>query len=211
MKSKKKTPSKLKIMILEGAWEKPTQQPQILPFFNALAAAQGDYLVMYRTFRNNDDIKYYVNKLEKNGEYLLYFSCHAKDLKLQPAGKANKIELNELLDALKGAKKKHAIKYIHFGCCEMVSKNDCKKSLGEFMNASGAQWASGYTKDIDWIPSTLLDLAIIEEILCYAHFGEGKHKLKIVEFLKTYGSLVKSIGFRALTNLGAEKQTLVPG
>lgn len=196
--------SKAPIIILEGTWWKNNEVPQVLPYFNALANSEGGIDLSYRTIRSSDDIGYYVSKIPKNAGAMLYFACHGEDLHLKPAGGRAKIPHSELLAAL-GKAKAGAVSFVHFSCCEMIDPKDERDTHQKILDATRAKWSSGYTKDVDWLQSMLLELALVNEIFSPQHNvvdgGKAKINTRAKAFLETYEQLARKLGFSALSKV----------
>lgn len=136
---------------------------------------------------------------------MLYFACHGKDLQLIPSDERYPITSTALIDALSHAKDR--VSFVHFGCCEMVDPNSRHKTHKDILDASGAKWASGYTKSVDWLKSMFLDLALVSEIFAPQHsISDGRkvrHKKRTEEFVRMYEQLARELGFSALSTVTA--------
>jgi hypothetical protein len=70
------------------------------------------------------------------------------------------------------------------------------------LEATGAHWASGYTEDVDWLQSTLLDMALVADV--FQPFIDARKKMgpKIKHnagrFIRDYAQVARSLGFSAL-------------
>ncbi len=137
---------------------------------------------------------------------MLYFACHGEALHLMPAGRRDKIDQVELLDAL-GKAKEGAISFVHFGCCEMIDPDLRRVTHQKILDATGAKWASGYTTSVDWLQSTLLDLALVTEVFVpYCASPDGritKPKKTAQAFVDSYEQLARALGFSALSQFTA--------
>lgn len=200
---------KARVIILEGSWSHEHEIPQILPYFQALAVTHPDDIeISHRTFRNVDDIAFYASQIKKNEGVLLYFASHGCDGMLQPSGDVS-IALSAVADALAGAKE-GAISFVHFGSCEMVSHRRRRESHVAIMEACGAKWVSGYTKSVDWLPSTFLDLMLVSSIFMPQH-GETDGRAARInhnasDFFEMYEQTARHLGFSALSrNATGEK------
>lgn len=184
--------------VLEGTWWSNREVPQILPFFLALENSGTNINLSHRTFRNADDIEYWVSRIPKNEHAFLYFACHGENQMLIPSDARQPIKNKELLNALRRAKP-GAIDFLHFGCCEMIDGENRRKSLESYLKASQAKWVSGYSQAIYWLKSTLLDLALISELAVPFHEAGKKKNARLSfkgrKFLKEYEQLVRSQGF----------------
>lgn len=194
---------KARIIILEGSWDKVHEVPQILPYFQALAVTHpNDIEIAHRTFRNVADIEFYVSQIEKNEGVMLYFACHGCKGVLEPSGDT-KIPLKEVAASLETAKP-GAIAFVHFGSCEMVLPGQRRESHEIIMNACGASWVSGYTKSVDWLPSTFLDLMMATSIFAPQHGAKDGRAKRIhhnaKDFFELYEDTARHLGFSALSN-----------
>jgi hypothetical protein len=199
--------------MLEGTWWSNREVPQVLPYFEALVKSGNRINLSHRTFRNAEDIAYWVSKIRKNEKAFLYFACHGENQNLVPADGRSPISNNKLLECLETAKE-GAIEFIHFSCCEMLSRNNRRESLERYLKSSGAKWASGYSESADWLQSTLLDLALVADLAVPYHNDGKKKNVKLSfrgrSFLKDYEQLVRSLGFSGAYNNGRGKVELFP-
>ncbi len=206
---------KAPVYIFEGTWWSKKETPLVLSYFQALAASHGDIDLSHRTIRSVADIEYYVKRLSKGERAFVYFACHGEQMYLRPADARSRIAPEQLYEALATAKD-GAIGYLHFGCCEMVESAPGKRraSLARLMNASGARWVSGYTKEIDWLRSTLLDLALVSEF--YAAFPRGRKRggprvdTVARAFLASFDQLARGLGFSGMSRAASGKTRLFP-
>lgn len=192
---------KARIIILEGAWSDEHELPQILPYFQALAVTHDDIEIAHRTFRNADDIAFYVSQIGKNEGVMLYFACHGYKGALQPSA-GTQITLDDVETAL-GKAEAGAIAFVHFGSCEMVIHGRRRESHLKIMQACGAKWVSGYTKPVDWLPSTFLDLMLVAGIYAPQH-GQSDGRAKRINhnansFYEMYEQTARTLGFSALS------------
>ena len=201
---------RVSLYVLEGAWDKPHEAPQVLPYFEAYANTFRAIDFNHRTFRCIEDVEYYVSRLPKGKRAFLYFACHGEVGSLIPSDAKNKIPSAKINNALSRAKE-NAIGFVHFGCCSYVraEPNARRATLSAIQSASGAAWVSGYTTDVDWLPSTLLDLALINDI--YVPWAreptqKAKHEKRINVFSKSYAELCKALGLSALNNVSGNEK-----
>lgn len=195
---------KAKIVILEGTWWSSHEVPQVLPYFDALANTNKQIDLSHRTFRNVEDIEYYVGQIKRNAGVFLYIACHGKELSLKPAGNSPAIELTEIASALENAKP-GAIEFIHFACCEMINPDARRETHQKVLDASGARWVSGYTVEVDWIQSMFLELALVTELFVGQKVSNDGRvtqlKRRASRFYDDYEQLARRLGFSALTRL----------
>ena len=118
------------------------------------------------------------------------------------SGRRSRIARAKLLDALAAAKH-DSIGFLHFGCCEIVDRRERRRSLEELLQASGSRWVSGYTQAVDWLRSTMLDLALVAEFYVQFHRSRGRCgprlKAPARQFVSDYEQLARSLGFSGLS------------
>lgn len=195
---------KAPVVILEGTWWSNHEVPLVLPYFHALSSSHGGIRLSHRTIRSVEDIAYYVKKIPTNAGTLLYFACHGEDLCLKPTGERGKISQGSLLSALSEAKD-GAISFVHFGCCEMIDPKNRRDTHEKIMEATKAKWSSGYTTSVDWLSSTLLDLALVTEVFVpqrgVADGRKAKLKKRASSFVNGYEQLARQLGFSAMSQV----------
>lgn len=203
------------LYIFEGAWDSPLEAPLVLPYLMAYAGSHREIKVYHRTIRNAADIAYYVSKIPKGNRSFLYIACHGEPGLLDPSDGRSKITLQAVVDSLSKAKE-DSVSFLHFGCCEFIKADDRIDERIELLKSlSGATesvWTSGYTKDIDYLSSTLLDLALISEV--YVPWRKNPRQKAnaqkaALSFYSAYSQLASSLGFVALSSL-REKNSLFP-
>jgi hypothetical protein len=125
-------------------------------------------------------------------------------MELMPSGKKSKILQHDLVEALSKSKE-NAISFVHFGCCEMVEPGARRESLEKIMHVTGAAWVSGYAREVDWLSSTFLDLALVTEVFVpYYGATDGRSaplKRNAKNFISDYEQLARTFGFSALSKV----------
>lgn len=200
------------VYILEGTWWSTREVPQILPYFDALARSHRGIQLSHRTIRSADDIEFWLKKIPKDSGAFVYLACHAERQQLQPVDRASAISWARLLDAL-SVIRDGAVDFLHFGCCEMIAY-DRRKSHHELAERSGARWTSGYQDPVDWLQSTLLDLALVAEL--FVPWAEDRKNFdpklskRADAFLDTYDQLARNLRFSGATRNTGGQEFLVP-
>jgi hypothetical protein len=193
---------KATILILEGAWWSKNEPPMVLPYFQAYEQSHADVKINHRTFKNADDIAYYIKALPKNSQTLVYFACHGETSALLPSDGRQKIDLNKLCEILKDVCIDDKVAFLHFGSCSFIDSNSRRKNLEFLMNASNARWVSGYTKNIGWLESTFLDLVFVSEVFRPFFKSKDQRNNPITKlgdgFVNRYEQLARALGFTAL-------------
>ena len=200
--------------IFEGTWWRAHELPQVLPFLQILEGIDYGLSLSHKTFRSADDLRYWFKRIPKNDRAFVYLACHAEGGDLQPVDRRSRVTRDELLDALRSAKD-GAIEFLHIGACESVTDGDRRRSLSALADASGARWVSGYVSEVDWLPSMLLDLAIVGKLyLPFYHDGRARRpqlQRRAADFIRTYEQFSRGLGFSGLARSGGAADKLVPG
>jgi hypothetical protein len=200
--------------IFEGTWWNHRETPQILPFFLALQNSGNRINLSHRTFRNADDIGFWISKIKKDEKAFVYFACHGENLKLIPTDSNKAINNDELLKAIANNAKSGAIEFLHFSCCEMISKENKRLTLKNYLNASKAKWVSGYSESVDWLESTLLDLTLIAKLALPYNNDSNKISPKLSirakNFSLNYEQLIRSLKFSGAYKNGKGEVELFP-
>ena len=184
----------------------------MLPFLQALESLDGGLSLSHRTFRSGEDLKFWFGRIPKGERAFVYIASHADGDDLQPVDGRSRITRDELVGAL-GATKAGAVEFLHFGACEFIDPANRRTQLAELADASGALWVSGYVKIVDWLPSMLLDLAVVGELyLSFYHATNQRRpqlRARAERFFKTYEQLARDLGFSGLSALVGGR-TLIP-
>lgn len=118
---------------------------------------------------------------------IIYLAFHGSPRKLH-IGNRKKITFDHIVETLDGRAKD---KIIHFGSCSTfdISGRDLRSLLKE----TGALAISGYTTDVDFITSTVLDILYFKKCQDY-------NKISLIDrdMKKDYGKLVRDLGFKML-------------
>lgn len=151
--------------------------------------------VSYRTVATVDELRYYLSQMPKamyEDYEIVYLAFHGKRgrILLHKALEKNTVEdyvsleqLGEMCsnDWLKG-------KHVIFGACLTLSAAESK--IMEFKKRSGAESVVGYNKIVDFVKGSILDIALINEIL-----NPKPKKLSLEERMnKRLGGMVEEQG-----------------
>jgi hypothetical protein len=122
---------------------------------------------------------------EYNRYGIIYIAFHGFPGELL-VGKRQRISLEQIAVILQGKAKD---KIIHFGSCSTLAVP--RRRVNKFLRETGALAISGYTKDVDFIPSTFLDIL-------YFQFCEQYRKIPLIhrDVKKYYGKMANELGFK---------------
>lgn len=185
-----------KIFCLETEWnltktKKMRDKTSIQPLLTFLEQADGIEYV-FRNVASRIDLNYYLTQL-KYKTYkdfqIVYFAFHGNSKTIDiPSEPNNPISFLELAEISNGLLQN---KIVHFGSCRTLNTSDQK--IREFKEMTGAKIVSGYTKNIDFVRSSILDIAYFSELKRIIKLGTIENKMN-----KRYGELMKDLGFKII-------------
>ncbi len=88
------------IYVFEGSWSRRNEAPQVLPYLQAYEQTYRDVRIHHRTFRNSDDLGYYLSEIAARDRAFVYVACHAQNDYLNPSDEAGRIGYDTLVDLL---------------------------------------------------------------------------------------------------------------
>lgn len=153
--------------------------------------------VIYRTVATYDELRYYLSQMPKEmySEYdIIYLAFHGLKGKIQlhEAKDKNTIarfvsleELGEMCD-----EGWLSDKHVLFGTCLTMAASE--KRVRDFMDKSGAKFVAGYSKTVEFARSSILDIALITEIL----MPKPKNKTLEERMASRYSGLMEELGMR---------------
>jgi hypothetical protein len=170
------------LLILEGPWWTPAHKPKrpsVLPFLEGLEKYKGNFNIYYtnfyeaRGFRKalEDDLVH-----TREDRLFLYIAAHGGSRTVgaleSESGKAitTGMRLTTLLSGVRKVASYSNVEGMILGSCTLGAN---REELLSTLRTSPIAWIFGYACEIDWIPSTLIDLTIIEHLI-----GMKKEDLK---------------------------------
>jgi hypothetical protein len=145
---------------------------------------------IHRSAGTDDEVRFLLDSALQRGykDYgIIYLASHGFPGEIK-FGKRKLITIEEIAKMIDG---KAVDKIIHFGSCHTL--NVSPRRLNRFLERTGALAVSGYTREIDFIPSTVLDIM-------YFQFCQNYRKVPLIhKDLKDYaGRMAREIGFRMI-------------
>lgn len=183
-----------KIFCLETEWElsksrKMRDKASMLPLLHFLEQSNGVEFV-FRNVASRTDLRYYINQLgykTYKDFQIIYLAFHGRSKALEiPNDEKNPIPFSELVEISDGV---FQDKIVHFGSCRTLYTSD--ERILEFKEQTGARLISGYTKKIDFIRSSILDIAYFSELLDIQNVGAIEKRM-----IKRYDKLMDDLGFK---------------
>jgi len=175
------------IFCLEGEWLKDLRKKRSI--VDALIFLEKNSTVKY-IHRNCNTVEEFANRFVeyKKAIYkdysICYLAYHGKPNGIM-MGK-NILTLDEIAEISSGQLKN---KIIHFGSCSSLKLD--KRHLKKFLEKTEALCISGFTIDVDFIPSSVFDLLYFEICQRYKDITCIERDMK-----RYYGKLVKELSFR---------------
>lgn len=126
---------------------------------------RGDFNIYYSNFyEKNGFIRALRDDLThtREGRLFLYVAAHGYQRMFAGLASKRGMQLSTLLRELKNAANYSNIEGVVLGSCTVGS------NVEEFMNtikSSKIVWMFGYTCEIDWMTSTLIDLSVFEQMM----------------------------------------------
>lgn len=172
------------IACLESLWNTDLEDRwSVLPILNVIANVQ-DLKLAHLSCNTEAEFAFNLKMLGKRRSYgILYLAFHGGPGELYLADDTS-ISL-EVLSEYMGSRFRDWI--IHFGCCSTIRVS--KQRLNDFVEATGVKMVLGYTKDIDWIESSALDLLVFQALQQYVDLQACWRAIQ-----KNYPDLVERTG-----------------
>ena len=177
-----------KILALEGEWDKKlTHTESVAP---ALQFLQQVYEIPYvhRRVPTKDAFLHYLDWGVKEGFRILYLGGHGEKEGLHMGSEeSGTVTLADIETCLAGRLGYNDV-VVHFGTCGLIQPGN--RAIQAFKGSTKARLVSGYTQDIDFLDSMLLDMA-------WFSFLQGKGAFDATgDFVKgKYARLGKELGF----------------
>jgi hypothetical protein len=162
------------LLVLEGPWWTPAHKPKrpsVLPFLEGLEKFKGNFNIYYSNFYEKEGFRKaleddLVNAPEER--LFIYIAAHGGSrmvgaLELE-CGKSitSGMRLTTLLRMVRKVSRTANIEGILLGSCTLGAN---RADLLGTLKTSPLAWIFGYACEIDWIPSTLIDLSILEHAM----------------------------------------------
>jgi hypothetical protein len=161
------------LLVMEGPWWTPEQKPKrpsVLPFLEGLEQYRGDFNIYYSNFYEKrgfnralqDDLTH-----TREERLYLYIAAHGGSRTIggieSESGRIGcAMHLNTLLKGIKKIAHHSSIEGVLIGSC-FIGCN--VQDFIRTMRGSPLVWVFGYTCEIEWVASTLVDLSILEYLM----------------------------------------------
>jgi hypothetical protein len=174
------------LLILESTWDEKGHylRPEISvhPLFHGITEAM-DVAMVYRQFNAKDDLRLLLQDFVRDRRFAYcYIAAHGGDGKIYGVGR-EEIKLSAIMTACANADGKGFI----FGACRFVTPQTARRFLWE----TRARFLAGYSHDIDWVHSMLVDLAFLTSLFR----GSGHDAFRAATRLYADHRLARRLGF----------------
>jgi hypothetical protein len=150
------------LTVLESPWEDDegeVAEHSMRPFVEGLCALYS-WRLIYRTFSTSSELANLVQgeAFDNAPRAVLYVASHGYGGRLQTGVKETReINLASVADNLV-----KDVEGIWIGACDVGTS----KSLQRFLARGGTFWAGGYRCSVDWDSCMLIDIAVLNEVMC---------------------------------------------
>lgn len=165
-----------KIFCLEGEWqEKDLRKKQGISSMLQFLHDNCNIEYVHRKLSTVESFLNYLQSLKRGNlkKYdIIYLAFHGYSNNIYIA-KGHELSLEELAEQTEGL---FVDRVIHFGSCKTLFTSE--RRLLEFKEATGARLISGFTKTIDFVDSTLLDIAYFTHLQDVVHVGSIERRMR---------------------------------
>ncbi|MFO0827549.1 MAG: DUF6642 family protein [Phycisphaerales bacterium] len=190
------------IFCLETDWTGVAKAPSVFSLLGLLRSSPLRIPSIHRHVATEDSFRHYIEKWtqRQHGDYpILYLALHGVEGEVQfgdlrRAG--NHVTLGEIEEVLRG---KCRGRVLHFSSCRTLITHE--RRVQRFLKATGAIAVSGYGRDIDWIRSAILDLALLAAMQQNAFTASGLRAVRD-RILRRYGAEARALRFKMIVRSG---------
>lgn len=152
---------KKNIVCLESFWDHDLENRlSVLPILELVARRNGIKFI-HLTSNTPEEFIHNVGLIPRRGGYsILYLAFHGKPGRIVMGDRT--MPLETLVDIIRN---RLAGWIIHFGCCGTLRVEDSR--ISNFISRTQVLMVSGYTRQIDWLSGTVIDLLFLDQIQYY--------------------------------------------
>ncbi|GIF72437.1 DUF6642 family protein [Asanoa siamensis] len=179
------------IFCVEGQWHKNlTDRSSVLPMLDLLNRL-GHCSFIHKDVATPEELHYFLTRWTEHryASYRVgYFAMHGEAKHLYVADR-KPVSLDEIASTLEG---RCEGKRLYFASCSVLRAPDAV--LEDFLHATGAAIVCGYTRQVDWVESAALELALLR----YLTNGERIDAAERAMRSRRWASLADHLGFRIM-------------
>jgi hypothetical protein len=174
------------IVCLESLWDGDLENRlSMLPILELTARTTNAKFVCL-TCNTKAELKHNLGLFGKMKGYgILMLAFHGDKGKIELPGHIL-VSLESLSDMMK---RQFAGWIVHFATCDTISVEDAR--MARFVEETGVSVVTGYTKEVDWIEGSIMDLLLMRWLQYYRNLGALLKHLH-----KSYPDLMKLTGLK---------------
>jgi len=152
---------KKNIVCLESFWDHDLEKRlSVLPILELVARRNGVRFI-HLTCNTPEEFIHNIGLVSrKNGYSILYLASHGRPGRIV-LGESS-IQLETLAEIIR---KRLAGWMIHFGCCGTLCVEESR--IRNFVSRTQVLMVSGYTRQVDWLSGTVIDLLLLDQVQYY--------------------------------------------
>ncbi|MEM9328381.1 MAG: DUF6642 family protein [Bacteroidota bacterium] len=181
----------LKVFCLESEWNEKQLQynTSVLPMMQYIEQVLGrtNFGFSYRQVPTYESLKHYLKEYQKK-QYksyeLLYLAMHGAKGSINFMDQT--VKLSDFAAEYKGA---FTGKFLHLGSCRVLDLQS--DHLKKIKDALDVKHLTGYSKEVDFLESSMMDMALLRAVATYDRWGSIPKALD-----KDFPDLIKKLGFK---------------
>jgi hypothetical protein len=157
------------LLVLENPWWTPDinkRRASVLPFLNGMANYLEHFSVYHSNFYEREGFKTALRddlSFTREDRLYIYIAAHGIARTIGGTSDGSQgIKLSTVLSEIGDLAKRKNIEGVLIGSCEIGGNVE---ELKDALKGTRIAWIFGYTCTIDWLGSTMVDLAIFEQTL----------------------------------------------
>jgi len=156
------------LLVIEGLWWTPEEKPKrpsVLLFLEGLESYRGDFNIYYANFYEKEGFRRALEDDLTNtreNRLFLYVAAHGTGKRIGGLKSKTGMKLPAMFKAVRSAANYSNIEGVLIGSCSVGN------NIGDFIDTaknSSITWLFGYTCEIGWMASTLIDVSIFEHLM----------------------------------------------
>ena len=178
--------SSMALLVIEGLWWTPEQKPKrpsVLLFLEGLESYQGNFNIYYANFYEKTGFRRALEDDLTNtreDRLFLYVAAHGTGKRIGGLKSKTGMKLPAMFKAVQSAANYANIEGVLIGSCSVGN------NINDFISTtknSRIAWIFGYTCEIGWMASTLIDVSIFEHLMKLKK-SDLKSRKKILDTFK---------------------------
>lgn len=150
------------ILSLETLWNRNMLSPrQSMEPIAELVSQENSTSYSHFTFNTKDELRFLIQKLNRTDPGIIYMGSHGESRYFHlGTGNTEYLSLQELGEMFRNKLKGRVL---HLSSCELF--NVPEGEIKYLKSITGTAMLSGYTKSVDWLESSAMDMFLLDSIL----------------------------------------------